>query len=238
MSDVSREDFLDWIEKCVANPEVAIRTADRMVEEDSDTANGFFVRASRFLAFGKLALDRIESNAADSSAETLALCEKALMEYSAARNAEDSAYEEEEVHKETVVVKPAGLFSKARTEIRETKLRRTHNNMDWPPFENHLDAVAIILEKARPKSVQQLLGKTKLLYIMAADRLSNSNAVAGMTNRNDAVRADVRSLCGVFVEAPFKIGSAMLAIYMITGQSIHIGCALYEGPRASKPTAY
>jgi hypothetical protein len=225
MSDASSEDILGWVEKCVANPEVALATAQRMIEADPGAEKQYLVHASRFLALGRLALIRAERNSDDRSDEILTLCLEAIREYSLARNAQDSTSVKEEVRKETVVIKPAGIFTKARTEVRETKLQKTHNVMDWPPFENHLDGVAIILEKARPKSVQRLLGKTKLLYLLMADRLSNSNAVQNRMNENESIRADVRSLCGIFIEAPFEIGCALVASYLGTGT---ICCKLYE----------
>jgi hypothetical protein len=194
MSDASAQEILDWVEKCVANPDAALTAADGMVEQDPSAENGYLVHASRFLAFGRLALDRAERNADGNSEETLALCAGSIREYSRARNAEDSIYVEDEVQKETVVVKPAGVFTKARTEVREVKLQRTRNVMDWSPFENHFDAVAIILEKARPKSVQQFLGKTKLLYMLMADRLSHSNAFQRQISENESIkRTFVRS---------------------------------------------
>lgn len=221
----SAEQIFDWVEKCIANPEIALKTAQSMVEDDPAAENEHLVHATRFLAFGRLALDRAEKRIDDGSDETLALCAESIREYSLARNAQDSISVEEEVHKETVVVKSAGMFTKARTEVRETRLQKTRNVMDWPPFENHLDGVANILEKARPKSVQRLLGKTKLLYMLMADRLSNSNAVQRQMSENESVKADVRSLCGVFIETPFEIGCALVASYLGTGT---ICCKLYE----------
>jgi hypothetical protein len=97
--------------------------------------------------------------------------------------------------------------------------------MDWPPFENHLDGVAIILEKARPKSVQRLLKKTKLLYVLMADRLSHLNAFERQMNEGESIKQDVRSLCSIFIEAPFEIGSAVLAGYLGEGT---ITCKLFE----------
>jgi hypothetical protein len=128
------------------------------------------------------------------------------------------------VHQQEVVVKPAGLFRKAQTEVRKTTHKITRNVMDLPMFEQHLDAVAVLLEVARPKRVQQLLGRTKLRYILAADRVSIANAVQARIDGNDSVKRDVRSVFEAFIEAPFPVGSAVLGLYMDSA----ITCALYE----------
>lgn len=225
MSEISPEEFLDWVEKCIANPKAALTTAQQMIEADPAVEKNYFVHASRFLALGRLALDRVEKDSDHTSDKTLALCVEAIREYSLARSAQDATFVEEEVHKETVVVKPAGLFTKARTEIRETKLQKTCNVMDWARFESHLDGVAIVLESAQPRSVQQALGKTKLLYMFAADRLSHHTTVQQQMQDNESIMAEVLSFCGVFIEAPFEIGCALVVSYMGTGT---ICCKLYE----------
>lgn len=213
----------DWVQECLSNPDVLLRTTDAMVSADPDALKGYMVHASRFLAYGRQALTQSESALAQGN-DPFDLCEKSLEEYSLARRAEDATSEHEEVHEQEVVVKPAGLFRKAQTEVRKTIHKITRNDMDSPLFEEHLDAVASILEVARPTRVQQLLGRTKLRYILAAHRVSVANAVQERMDGDDSVKRDVRSVFEAFVDAPFAVGSAMLVSYM---DSV-IACSLYE----------
>lgn len=210
MSDdsASGAEILGWIEMCLSNPDVTLRTADAMVSADSDADRGYMVHASRFLAYGQQALTLGEGAGAHHD-EALNLCEKSLKEFALARSAEDAKSEYEEVHEQEVVVRPAGLFRKAQTEIRKTTHKVTRNDMDSPVFERHLDAVAVLLEVARPRRVQQLLGRTKLLYILTADRVSIANALQRQMDGDDSVKRDVRSVFEAFFDGSMYFTQAL-----------------------------
>jgi hypothetical protein len=63
MSDDSATaaEVLGWIQECISNPDVTLRTTDAMVSADPGAQKGYMVHFSRFLAYGQQALGRSES---------------------------------------------------------------------------------------------------------------------------------------------------------------------------------
>lgn len=94
-----------------------------------------------------------------------------------------------------------------------------------PVLEEYLDKSAAILESHIPSKVQELLGKTKVKYLAAGDRLSVHNSV-----QSRLPVPDIRAIGNLFIDAPFPIGSALMGAYMEEPRGGRVYISLYEQP--------
>lgn len=219
----------------LSKPEEALPEIDRFAaslkesvsEQESGQSKGAAVWGPQvlyFLAHGKLAELKEEAMAEPSEVESL--CERALTEYRLAYEA--ALYTDTETYEQTVVVKPAGLFRKEVTAVESRQREVTKSQLDPQLLDEPLDYVAGTLEKIRSRSVQRILGRTKLRYLLGAGRVSISNALRRRMESSASIKENLRSLFDTFIEAPFEIGSAAVISCMDSGNLRVVSCSLYQ----------
>lgn len=180
------------------------------------------------LAYGKLASIKDDQQGANAQKEIIRDCEKSLSEY---RLADQLAqYDTTETYQEEIIVKPAGLFKKAQTELRTQTRTVRKSRLDPKLVAQPLDHICKLLEKYSPGGVHRILGEVKLKYLGAAGRWFYSRPVQGAMEHGLLTKQDLLSIGEIAVTASGPILSVLFMTILSGGNEPKILLTLFDKP--------
>lgn len=213
------------------NPEEAIPKIQALeqLNKESGSKDNEGIHYFYFLAFGNLAGQKYKLSGNSATNEIIALGEKALSEYRLARQL--AQYQEMETYQEEVVVKPAGLFRKAQTELRTKTLTVTKTRLEYKLTEEPLEYISDIMELVALGHVHEILGElgeTKLKY-MGTERVFTGPSIRdGFNIRGEDIRKDIRSISNVWLRNSRPIRYAGINFTELHGKD-HIFVSFFDG---------